>query len=413
MKKRIVSFVLTAAIGIFSSMSVLGVRAEEKDTESETVGRGTLLYETDTVTRKDFAEGFQNYAQSDATVDLGEDRNAYSVGEPANVVGAVKDYETEEMISGATISIDGEILVTTGSDGRFQIRNFPSGVYDWRIDASGYYTAEYSNYDVDYLDGTTIFTFYISDDLAVQKDREEILNGNLCEQQELTVEETDGEDGIALAAARAMTAPPEINSQIRVLYNGAVHTVDREQYIYTVLSSEVYGANWYENQGLTAAQRDAFYIAQAIVANTYAEYHISVWPRHASDNCDVCSESKHCQKYDPSKVTQAAINAASSIFSFNGNDVCDMIMYKPSPTVYEYALTEFFSGCGDEEKTDNVADRPYSNSVACTDLVYKNAGHHRGMCQMGAAKRAKNGESANKIISYYFSNVEVVPCPLK
>ena len=88
-----------------------------------------------------------------------------------------------------------------------------------------------------------------------------------------------------------------------------------------------------------------------------------------------------------------------------------MVMYKPSSTTYEYAMTEFFSGCNNEGTWD-VAGRPYSNSVDCTDLVTKNAGHHRGMCQMGAAQRAKNGESAYEIISYYFTDVKVVPCPL-
>ena len=112
------------------------------------------------------------------------------------------------MIPGATISIGGEALVTTGTDGRFQIRNFPSGVYDWQINASGYYTAEYSNYDVDYLDGATIFTFYISDDFAVQKDRDEILRGDACQQQELSAAETDGEDGIR-PSLRQLTARSE------------------------------------------------------------------------------------------------------------------------------------------------------------------------------------------------------------
>lgn len=414
MKKRIWSFVLAAALGGFGCMPISDVRAEENGAEPETVSRGTLLYETDMVTLKDFEEGFLNYAQSDATVDFAADRNVYSASGPANVVGAVKDYETEEMIPGATISIDGEILVTTGADGRFQIRNFPSGVYDWQIDASGYFTAEYSNYDVDYLDGATIFTFYISDDFAVHKDREEILHRNACEQQRLPAEESTGEDGITLAAAITMTAPPEVNSEIRVLYNGDVHKVGREEYIYTVLSSEVCEAIFYERRGMTAAQRNAFYEAQAIVANTYVEYAISVHSNHPndSDRFDVCSDGGTCQNYDPSKITQQAINATANIFYFNGNDVCDVIMYKPSSTTYEYALTEFFSSCYNNG-TENVASRPYSNRVDCTDIHTGWGGHGRGMCQMGAAQRAKNGESAYEIISYYFTNVEVVSCPLK
>ena len=255
MKKRMMSLALAVAMGALGCTHVLDVQAGENGNEPEAVARGTLRYETDMVTRKDFEEGFQNYAQPDATMDLLEDGRIYAAGGLANVVGAVKDYETEEMIPGATVSIGGEALVTTGTDGRFQIRNFPSGVYDWQINASGYYTAEYSNYDVDYLDGATIFTFYISDDFAVRKDRDEILRGDACQQQELSTAETDGEDGIMPTSARAMTAPPEVNSQIRVYYNKAIHTVGREEYIYTVLSSEVYSARDYEIWGLTMAQR--------------------------------------------------------------------------------------------------------------------------------------------------------------
>lgn len=346
-------------------------------------------------------------------MDFTADRNVYSARGLANVVGAVKDYETEEMIPGATISIDGEILVATGADGRFQIRNFPSGVYDWQIDAAGYYTAEYSNYDVDYLDGATIFTFYISDDFAVQKDRVQILNENTCEQQELSAAETAEEEGIARAVSKTMTAPPEINSEIYVYYNESVHKVGREQYIYTVLSSELYTPDWYVNdeRGLTAAQRHELFVAQAIAANTYVEYHISVDNKHSGSGYDVCSEGS-CQKYDPSKVTQEAINAASHIFYYNGKDVCDMIMYKPTSATYEYAFTEFFSSCYGKG-TENVLNRPYSNKVDCTDLATGYGGHRRGMCQMGAAQRAKNGERANEILSYYYTNVEIVPCPLK
>ena len=104
----------------------------------------------------------------------------------------------------------------------------------------------------------------------------------------------DGEDGIMPAATITMTAPPEINSQIRVYYNGEIHTVGREEYIYTVLSSEVYGASYYESRGLTLAQRVAFYEAQAIVANTFAEYSISVSPKHPGSGYDVCSDSSSC-----------------------------------------------------------------------------------------------------------------------
>lgn len=63
----------------------------------------------------------------------------------------------------------------------FKIINLTSGIYDWKIYATGYCTAHYSNYDVDSADGTTIFTFYISNDGSVYKDREEIINNRQLE----------------------------------------------------------------------------------------------------------------------------------------------------------------------------------------------------------------------------------------
>lgn len=352
-------------------------------------------------------------------MDFTADRNVYSARGLANVVGAVKDYETEEMIPSATISIDGEILVATGADGRFQIRNFLSGVYDWQIDAAGYYTAEYSNYDVDYLDGATIFTFYISDDFAVQKDRVQILNENTCEQQELSAAETAEEEGIARAVSKTMTAPPEINSEIYVYYNESVHKVGREQYIYTVLSSELYTPDWYVNdeRGLTAAQRHELFVAQAIAANTFVEYSISVYSNHSDEsnrNYDICSES-HCQNYDPSKVTQQAIYAAQDVFYYNGKDVCDMIMYKPSSAnTYSYVCSKYFSGCNNEGTKTNTND-PALQGVSCTDIAKGYINNHRnGMCQMGAAKRARDlNESAAEILSHYYKDIAIVPCPLK
>lgn len=87
--------------------------------------------------------------------------HTFSNNNLANVVGVVRDYDTEAFIPNATISVDGEVAVITGEDGRFQIKNLPSGTYDWEINAAGYFAANYSNYDVDSADGTTIFTFYI------------------------------------------------------------------------------------------------------------------------------------------------------------------------------------------------------------------------------------------------------------
>ena len=410
MKKMLLSLSLAVMVVCSVSISVPEVCAGKESIESEVADRRTLIYETDVITQEDFEEGFQNYALSSATVDFSSDICTYSSANTTNVVGVVKDYETEEMVAGAIISIDGENVVATGEDGRFQIRHFPSGIYNWQISASGYYTAEYCNYDVDYADGTTIFTFFISEEFAVCKDRNAVICGNESGQSVLH-ETVDRGDYVVPMRANSMTAPPNVSNWIRVYYNDNVRYVNREQYIYTVLSSEVYSAGKYEEWGLTATQRIEFYMAQAIVANTYVEYSRQVYSNHPNSGYDVCSTSC-CQNYDPTKVTQEAINATSYIFYSIGDiDKCDIIMYKPSSTTYSYTAGMFFSGCGNNGTANNPND-PAMNAVSCTDIIYSNANHHYGMCQAGATKLAKDGKSKSEILSYYFTNIEIVTCTM-
>lgn len=95
----------------------------------------------------------------------------------SNVVGVVQDFESQSPISGATVSVDGVFTLTTDSDGRFQITNMPDGVYDWNISADGYISSTYSNYCVDHLDRTTIFTFDVSVSRDMSKDRYELHEG--------------------------------------------------------------------------------------------------------------------------------------------------------------------------------------------------------------------------------------------
>ena len=123
---------------------------------------GELIYESESVTNEDMKTHFENYADDSATLDL---PNTITDDEHgiANVVGIVKDIDTGSVISGATVSVNGMIAVTTGSDGRFQIKNLPAGTYDWIVTADGYKAAEYLNYEAyDLSSGATIFTFDLS-----------------------------------------------------------------------------------------------------------------------------------------------------------------------------------------------------------------------------------------------------------
>lgn len=119
MKKRIISLAIAVMFGCSIYTSAITTYAEEACGETDTVSKGTLLYETEVITQKDYDEGFQNYALSAATVDLAVSMHTFSNNNLANVVGVVRDYDTEAFIPNATISVDGEVAVITGEDGRF------------------------------------------------------------------------------------------------------------------------------------------------------------------------------------------------------------------------------------------------------------------------------------------------------
>ena len=70
MKKRIISLAIAVMFGCSIYTSAITTYAEEACGETDTVSKGTLLYETEVITQKDYDEGFQNYALSAATVDL-------------------------------------------------------------------------------------------------------------------------------------------------------------------------------------------------------------------------------------------------------------------------------------------------------------------------------------------------------
>lgn len=404
MKIKILLIVFAVIMGCSVYTSGNDVYAKEIE-ETDVADKKPIFYETEIITQKDYEEGFQNYALSDATVDLKENTYTLSDIDLTNVVGVVKDFDTEEFISGATILINGESIVSTGDDGRFQIKNLPSGIYDWEIYTSGYCTAYYNNYDVDSADGTTIFTFYMDDEVSIYKDREEIINAKQVEVMPLNV--TD------LVITRTLNSIPSVKNDILVLYNNKKIEKQREEYIYTVVSSELYGTSYYEGKGLTAAQISELFEAQAVAANTHLEYALSVYSKHSEDECAVCSEPC-CQKYDPTKVTQAAINATVKIFyTSSGKAKTEIIMYKPTSTTYEYVYGTFFSSCYNKGTKDYGTSEPTLKAVSCTDIATGYGGHRYGLCQMGAATRAKNGNSAADILLHYYTNGKIIPCTLK
>lgn len=406
MKNKILSVICAVLIGFSMNTSVLSVCAEELG-ELESESKETLLYETDVITQNDYETGFQDYACPEATADFSPSMYAASGNNLANVVGVVKDYNTEALVSGATISVNGESIVVTGEDGRFQIKNIPSGVYNWSISAAGYCAADYYNYKVDSMDGTTIFTFYVNNDFAVYKDREIIVNDGV----QTVPPESDIESYADSNMARSLKSIPNVSTNVKVFYNKKTQSVNRQTYIYTVLSSELYETSYYTNKNMTSAQINELYHAQAVAANTFLEYSLSVYSNHSSKDYKVCATAC-CQVYDPTKVTEAAIDATATIFyTSGGKSKTDIVMYRPTSSTYDYIWGAFFSSCGGKGTIEHKT-QPALKAVSCTDIASGAGGHRYGLCQMGAAQRAKNGKSASDILLYYYSGCNIVSCTL-
>ncbi|MGN0471612.1 MAG: accessory gene regulator B family protein [Lachnospiraceae bacterium] len=174
----------------------------------------------------------------------------------------------------------------------------------------------------------------------------------------------------------------------------------------------LYGTSYYSNKGLTSTQITELYEAQAIAANTFLEYALSVYSSHSASGYRVCSSAACCQKYDPTKVTQAAISATANIFyTYGGVSKTDIVMYRPTSASYEYIWGAFFSSCGGNGTKDH-ATQPALRAVTCTDIDAGFGGHRYGMCQMGAASKAKAGYSASYILMHYYTGCGIISCTL-
>lgn len=348
-------------------------------------------------TQEDLGRNFENYTGPDATRDLpvpyGAKNNNY-----AKIVGVVLDLKTGSAVAGATVVACEEVSVITGADGRFQILNLPNGTYSWTVLANGYEPASYPNYSIHASEGVIIFTFY------VDKDKE--INRPATPDSELHgAGQNINEISTRMQGDAPMSAKPTTTLSVRMLYDGVVQTIGRQQYLYTVASTELYPPSFYQDLGMTDSQIQQLYYAQAIAANSFLEYALFAYSNHNNKVYKVCSSSSCCQAYNPTKINQIGINAASICFErLNGYDNVLVILYQPTSSTYRYASTMFFSDCNDEG-TDSVANHPYLSAVSCNDITDGHDGHKKGMCQMGAAQMAKENHLFPSILNYYYTGI--------
>lgn len=366
--------------------------------------KGTLLFETDAITQQDYDNNFKNYADKKSTYKCKKDKKN---SEEINLVGIVKDYDSEEIIRDAEVELSLGISVRTDKNGRFQIINCPAGIYDWKVSAKGYYGAQYEGYDLS-SDETIIITLFLSKNNEINYNRKEYLEKMRDEQNQQDFEHIKENNN---KAKSSLSAPPSVDSSIGVYYNGSTHSVGRQVYIYTVISSELYSSSIYASYGMTNYQIKQLFIAQAVASNTFLEYALKVYSPHTSSGYRICN-SNCCQVYDPTLVYMNAVDATAEIFYYAGGvRRTNVLMYHPTSNSYDYIWGAFFSSCGDNG-TLSHAGQPALVGVSCHDLFSGNGGHRKGMCQMGAAYLASIGYSAGSILNYYYTDCTMAPCPI-
>lgn len=218
--RKLFSIFISCMLIISMSAVVCAESYAGKDLDNDhlDVKNGILLHDTAAVKQSDRDDDFQHYADNKSTVVLND-------GGQVNVVGIVRDYKDFSLISNAQIYMDDMLIVKSGPDGRFQIKNAPSGNHVWRIIADGYYASTYLNYELDDFGGANIFTFELCTDFPVEKDST-VIRGMNENCHGLFHENTN--------ITTSMSAVPNVKSTIDVYYNGSVLNVDREEYIYTV-----------------------------------------------------------------------------------------------------------------------------------------------------------------------------------
>lgn len=359
----------------------------------------TGLDDTPSYTQVDLKNNFSNYATEDSTVNFST--VAKKNVPTANVVGIVLDFYSDEPISGAEVFVNDEPLVIVGDDGRFQVYGMPDGIYDFMVIADDYKDSMFYNYSIDAFEDTVIFTFYMRNDESFITNSEDFRH-----QDERLLEETQVE--FTTNAMRASTTVPHCDNNVYVEINGVKKKVTRQNYLTTVVSSEMDSVRTLYNKGMSDKEILQLYTAQAMTASTYLEYCKNVYSNHRSTGSDLCNKS-HCQAYDTTKTNSVAATAVSNIFNtVGGKKTCVVFFYKPS-TTYNYFYAAYFSDC-DNQGTKNYAGQPALRQVACTDLYNGYNGHRNGLCQTGAAMRATEKYNAVEICQYYYTDVKSAFC---
>ena len=218
-----------------------------------------LLFDDPAFTQDDLDSHFSNYAEPNSTVTHPATYNSIESTQ-ANVVGIVLDIDNDNPIANASVYIDGEFVVKTGSDGRFQITNLPNGSYDWEVTSDSHQKARFLDYSVDGHSGTNIFTFYVDSCSEITKQQTHQFEVTPHTEDLSFLQNDRLSNSDTTVNTYSMSSKPTVSSVVNVYYEGQTRTINRQRYVYTVLSAELYDYDWYIQRGLTNSQTLHLYI---------------------------------------------------------------------------------------------------------------------------------------------------------
>lgn len=365
--------------------------------------------ESPALTQEDVDNHYQNYADASATYYFQEDRN--NAAESVNCVGTVMDWDNEErvVIPNATLEFNGERIIVTDQNGRFQIPDLPAGEYDCTIRADGYKDAKYLNMRIDNVGSSVIGFFYLSAKSEIREDHNDFRNHSTDTVDDELEEQDNGTNAMMPAA---MSSVPTIKKKVKVeMTDGTVRNMGRAEYLYGATYAEAVSLSDCRNKGMTDTQIWQYYCAMAEITNTLAVYFQNVeMGKHT--NADICATT-HCQSYGRGAYPAEITEAVDSIFYTNndGSKLGLVLMHKPTVSTYNYICAFHFSSCGGNG-TKTVSGIPYLKEKSCSDLIRGFGGHRQGLCQCGAAKMAKNGKRCEDILTYYFTNSDTEFCKM-
>lgn len=239
MKKRLFSLFLILILILSYSLSVYATGADEKNDEAQELSDNAsnvepYFLDTASVTREDIDKDFLDYASNGSTISINSAIPHNSVDgnlryDLNNVVGVVMDVNTEELISGACVSVNG-YTVTTDENGRFQIMGLQNGTYNWTISATDYYDSEYLNYTINSSNGASIFRFKLSDEDNIVKDQANTYSDH---SQQFVPPASNSQQNANWPSASAMSSAPTCWDKVRVYNTSTGNTIcrDRQTYI--------------------------------------------------------------------------------------------------------------------------------------------------------------------------------------